>query len=69
MLEELDVVALLTNRPDLGLGKGQVGAIVCRLGDGEAYEVEFVDDQGYTYGMGTFRAEELLKLHHRAEAA
>lgn len=69
MLAELDVVALLVDRPDLNLSKGQVGAIVACLGNNEAFEVEFVDQEGYTYGMATFPADQLLKLHHRAEAA
>ncbi len=69
MLDELDTVALLIDRPDLNLSKGQVGTVVSRLGEDEAFEVEFVDGEGYTYGLATFRAEELLKLHHRAEAA
>ena len=69
MIDELDVVALLVDRPDLKLAKGSVGAVVSRHGEGEAFEVEFVDPDGYTYGLGTFRADDLLKLHHRAEAA
>ncbi|SFI91376.1 DUF4926 domain-containing protein [Caulobacter sp. UNC279MFTsu5.1] len=63
MLDELDVVALLVDRPDLGLSKGQTGTIVCVYGKREAFEVEFVDDDGFTYGLETFRPEELLKLH------
>ena len=46
MLDELDVVALLIDRPDLGLSKGQTGTIVCVYGKHEAFEVEFVDDDG-----------------------
>ena len=69
MLDELDVVALLVERPDLNLHKGSVGTVVMRHGDGEAVEVEFVDVEGYTYGLAAFRPDELLKLHHRAEAA
>ena len=69
MIDELDGVALLVDRPDLKLSKGAVGTVVMRHGEGEAFEVEFVDPDGYTYGLETLRAEELLKLHHRAEAA
>jgi len=69
MLDELDVVALLVDRPDLGLGKGQTGTVVCVYGEHEAFEVEFVDNDGLTYGLETFRPDELLKLHFGAKAA
>ena len=44
----LDVVALLTDVPEHCLVRGQVGTVVEIL-DG-AYEVEFCDDEGRTYG-------------------
>lgn len=69
MFDELDVVALLIDRPDLGLSKGQTGTIVSVYGEHEAFEVEFVDDGGVTYGLATFSPEELLKLHFKAKAA
>ena len=68
MLQELDTVATLIDRPDLGLIAGEVGAITTRLAEG-VFEVEFVDANGHTYATASFRAEELLKLHHRAHAA
>jgi len=69
MIEELDVVALLIDRADLGLRKGQVGTVVCRYGEGQAFEVEFVDDDGETYALETFAPEQLLKLYHDVKAA
>ncbi|MFT4253075.1 MAG: DUF4926 domain-containing protein [Caulobacter sp.] len=69
MINELDTVALLIDRPDLKLRKGEMGTVVDVLGKGEAFQVEFVDDEGYTYGFETFAPGELLKLHHRAKAA
>lgn len=69
MIDELDVVALLIDRPDLKLAKGSVGTVVAVYGEAEAFEVEFVDPDGATYDLETFRPDELLKLHHRAEAA
>lgn len=69
MLDERDIVALLIDRPDLGLDKGQTGTIVSVYGKHEAFEVEFVDDDGFTYGLATFRPHELLKLHFKAKAA
>lgn len=69
MINELDTVALLVDRPDLNLRKGEMGAVVAVLGEREAFEVEFVDDEGFTYGQAAFPAADLLKLHHRAKAA
>lgn len=69
MIYALDTVALLIDRPDLNLRKGEMGTIVDVLGEREAFQVEFVDDEGYTYGLATFAARDLLKLHHRAKAA
>lgn len=67
-VSELDVVALLTERSDLGLVSGQVGTVVEILDDG-VFEVEFVDDEGQTYAMATLSAGELLVLHYDPAAA
>ena len=64
----LDVVALLNDRPEKGLLRGQVGTIVEELGPG-VFEVEFSDNDGRTYAMATLRTEQLLLLHHAAVAA
>ncbi len=69
MIEELDTVALLVDRAEAGLEKGLMGAVVSVHGDHEAFEVEFVDDEGHTFGLETFKPDELLKLHRRAKAA
>jgi hypothetical protein len=69
MIEELDVVALLVDRPEAGLEKGLMGTVVGVHGKHEAFEVEFVDDEGQTFGLETFKPDELLKLHRRANAA
>ena len=69
MIEELDTVALLVDKPEAGLEKGLMGAVVCVHGEHEAFEVEFGDDDGYTFGLETFKPDELLKLHRRAKAA
>jgi hypothetical protein len=45
----LDVVALLSDLPEHGLVRGQVGTVV-ELLDG-AYEVEFIDDKKVTYSL------------------
>ncbi|MBO9711239.1 MAG: DUF4926 domain-containing protein, partial [Caulobacter sp.] len=53
MIEELDTVALLIGRPEAGLEKGLMGTVVDVLGQHEAFQVEFVDDDGYTFGLET----------------
>jgi ribosomal protein L21E len=63
----LDVVALLTDVPDHGLVRGQVGTVVEEL-DG-AFEVEFSDDEGRTYAEIALSPEHLLVLHHRPQQA
>lgn len=59
----LDTVALLRDRREGGVLRGQVGTIVEVLGDG-AFEVEFVDDRGATYAVLPLPETELLPLHH-----
>ena len=57
----LDTVALIRDVPEFGLVAGEVGAVVEVLSD-DAYEVEFVDESGYTYGLHTLRANQLVAL-------
>ncbi len=59
-----DVVALVKDLPDEDLFSGQVGTIVEVYNDGEAFEVEFVDRTGHTYGLLTLRPEQLMILHY-----
>jgi hypothetical protein len=61
-IELLDVVALVVDRPQDGLVRGQVGTIVESLSAG-VFEVEFSDDQGKTYAMVALPAEQLIVLH------
>ena len=64
----LDVVALLTDLPEQGLARGQVGTVLEQL-DGEAWLVEFSDDQGRAYAVAPCRGADLLVLHYVPEAA
>jgi|CXWL01.1.fsa_nt_gi hypothetical protein len=50
LVRELDPVALLTDRPDLGLVRGQMGTAVLQLAN-DTWEVEFDDDQGRAYRL------------------
>ena len=68
MLNEIDTVVLLVDRPEAGLSRGETGAVVCLCGP-DAFEIEFVALDGQTYAMEVFRRDELLKLlPHRAIA-
>ena len=66
--ELLDAVALTADLPALGLTAGEVGAVVEVLGDGAAFEVEFCDDDGTTYGVHTLRAGQIIALHSRGKS-
>lgn len=64
----LDVVALLADRADEGLARGQVGTVVESLGD-NAVLVEFSDDDGRAYAVVSCARPELLVLHYARQAA
>jgi len=68
LIELLDTVALTADVPALGLTVGEVGAVVEVLGGGAAFEVEFCDPSGTTYGLHTLRADQLIPLHTRGRA-
>ena len=67
-LELLDTVALTADLPALGLTAGEVGAVVEVLGGGVAFEVEFCDNDGVTYGVHTLRAGQVVALHSRGQS-
>jgi len=56
------VVALLEDLPEVGLVRGEVGAVVENWAPG-VYEVEFADDNGKAYAMVALKAERLMRLH------
>ena len=60
----LDVVALTTDVPECNLSRGEIGAVV-ECHPGEAFEVEFVAQDGYTYGLVTLRSDQLLALRQK----
>ena len=64
----LDVVALLNDRPELGLQAGHVGTVVEELSP-EVFEVEFLDASGRTVTIDELRRDDLLVLRHRVNAA
>ncbi len=67
-IHERDVVALTVDLPQLKLIRGQVGTVVFVYAP-DAFEVEFVDDDGRTYGLTTLNGSQLLRLHYKPIAA
>ena len=65
-LKQYDVVALMVDLPEENLWRGQVGAIVEIYNDGEAFEVEFVDTNGKTYGLLALRPEQIMLLRRES---
>ena len=64
MIEELDLVALLSDRPapdgsPMRLRRGDVGTLVHIYGSGDLYEVEFINANGETVGVETLNADEV----------
>ncbi|MGI8545455.1 MAG: DUF4926 domain-containing protein [Aridibacter sp.] len=59
-----DVIALISDLPEENLLKGQVGTIVEVYNEGEAFEVEFVNVKGETYGLLTLSPKQLVLLHY-----
>lgn len=66
MAEELDVIELVKDRPDLGLKKGERGAIVMKFTETD-FLVEFADDNGIEYAMPTLTADEVKVVWRAAD--
>lgn len=64
-VRELDCVVLRRDIPEHGLETGDVGAVVHRYADGEAFEVEFVTGEGETVAVVTVAADELRHFGKR----
>ncbi len=67
-IKVLDVVALLKEKPENKLLRGQIGTVVERYSDTE-FEVEFSDNNGKTISMLTLATEEVMLLHNELEHA
>ncbi len=59
MIQELDLVALVIDRPIFGLHRGNVGTVVHVYGTGDLYEVEFINANGDTIAVETLNADEI----------
>lgn len=60
----LDVVALTVNLPEYNLRRGEIGTVVECYPD-DAFEVDFVAQDGYTYALVTLRADQLIPLRQK----
>jgi hypothetical protein len=61
-----DTVALLEDLPEENLWRGQVGAVIEVYNNGKAFEVEFVDTNGRTYGLLALRAKQVMLLRRES---
>ena len=61
-IKELDAVALTCDVPDHRLARGDVGTAVLVLGDGAAFEVEFVSYDGHTVALLTLERHQIRPL-------
>lgn len=59
MIQELDLVALRTDRPTINLRRGDVGTVVHSYADGSLYEVEFINANGLTISVETLNASDV----------
>ncbi len=63
-IQPLDVVALVEDVPEYKLWRGEIGVVVeCYPED--AYEVEFVAQDGYTYALVTLHGDQLIRLKQK----
>ena len=67
-IQLLDVVALAQDMPQARLVRGQVGTVVEELAPG-VFEVEFCDNDGRAYALGTIGEDCLIALHYAPVAA
>lgn len=71
MINELDLVAILTDRPAADLRRGDVGTVVHIYANGDLYEVEFINAKGETVAVETLNATDVravdlgrVRLHY-----
>jgi hypothetical protein len=62
VLVEHSLVVLNRDMAEQGLHTGDVGAVVAIYGDGQAYEVEFVDGDGSTVALLTLESQDVRPM-------
>jgi hypothetical protein len=65
MIRELDTVVLTHDVVEHGLLAGDVGAVVHCHGDGQSFEVEFVNAEGKTLALLTLTAADIRPMRSR----
>jgi Domain of unknown function (DUF4926) len=68
MFRLLDTVTLRTDRPDLGITAGQVGAVVL-VHDDLNYEVEFVGEDGQALALVNVQEANLVVWEPQPQSA
>jgi len=64
MVRLFDIVALTVDLPKQGLCRGQVGTVVEFLAHGNAFEVEFSDNNGHVYQSLGLRPDQIMVLYY-----
>ena len=65
MISELDLAVLTHDLPEHGLQRGDVGTVVHRYQDGQAFEVEFVTAAGVTVAVLTLERADVRPVDGR----
>lgn len=63
LIEDTKTPRFMTEQ-EIILRRGQVGTVVEEYFEGEAFEVEFSDNQGQTYALLTVKGEKLMPLFY-----
>ncbi len=62
MIQENDLVALLTDLPAISLIRGDVGTVAHVYKSGLRYEIEFVNAKGGTIAVETLTTDQIRKV-------
>lgn len=62
MIQESDLVALLTDLPTINLSRGDVGTVAHVYKSGARFEIEFVNARGDTIAVETLMASQIQKV-------
>lgn len=62
MIDELDTVVLTRDVPEHALAEGDLGTVVFRYPDGDAFEVEFITADGNTVAVLTLDDADVRSL-------
>jgi hypothetical protein len=65
MFNELDTVVLSRDLKELGLARGDVGAVVHVYEGGKTYEVEFVTGEGKTIAVTTLTNSDIRPMQRQ----